>query len=92
LYRARLQGAAATTLLRGGWRPVPTYAFRCQSCGHQFEVETSWSQKAETRCPECDSGDLKEHFGMYLLNIVPAAGDSGADACGCGNPDGCCRL
>ncbi len=72
---------------------MPTYAFRCQSCGNRFEVETSWSQKGETRCPECGSSSLKENFGMYTLTVLaPSADGEAAPACACGNPMGGCGL
>lgn len=72
---------------------MPTYAFSCQSCGHQFEVETSWSRKGETRCPQCHSQSLKENFGMYTLTVLsPSANGEGAPACACGNPMGGCGM
>jgi len=72
---------------------MPTYAFRCQSCGHQFEVETTYSRKGEARCPACGSDTLKENFGMYTLNVVAATGSGGdVPMCACGNPMGGCGM
>lgn len=63
---------------------MPTYVFACKSCGHEFNVQTSWSKKSEARCPKCDSDSLKEMFGRYTLNVMGNGSDSSAPACGSG--------
>ena len=57
---------------------MPTYVFECHACTHEFSVDTSWSRKDETRCPECDSDALKEMFGRYSLNVMTASSASSA--------------
>lgn len=57
---------------------MPTYVFRCEPCQHEFSVETSYSRKHETRCPECGGDQLKELFGRYTLNVAGSNGSSDA--------------
>ncbi len=37
---------------------MPTYTYRCQSCGVQFEKIQKFSDKPLTRCPECRTGTV----------------------------------
>lgn len=48
---------------------MPMYEFRCESCGHQFEVLTAYSRKSEVRCPECEGGALKEVLGAVASSV-----------------------
>ena len=32
---------------------MPTYGYRCGSCGHQFEIVQRISDEALTECPKC---------------------------------------
>jgi len=41
---------------------MPTYEYACTSCGHQFEINQSFSDDALTSCPECQ-GPLRKVFG-----------------------------
>lgn len=59
---------------------MPIYEFVCRKCGHRFTQRVSWSEKQQTRCPECGSGELQEVFG---LNLVTAGGASGGASGGC---------
>jgi len=34
-------------------RPVPTYEYECERCGHRFERFQSMKDKPVKRCPEC---------------------------------------
>lgn len=40
---------------------MPTYAYACTSCGHEFEVVQSITDPTLTGCPEC-SGSLRKVF------------------------------
>lgn len=62
--------------------PMPTYAFRCDACRHEFTVDVPYSKKKDTRCPECDSAELTENFGSYRLNVVGGSGGGGAKGSG----------
>jgi putative FmdB family regulatory protein len=38
---------------------MPVYAYRCQSCGVQFERQQRFDEKPLTRCPECCKGTVR---------------------------------
>ena len=38
---------------------MPTYTYRCQSCGIEFEKVQKFSDKPLTRCPECRTGAVR---------------------------------
>lgn len=40
---------------------MPTYAYACTECGHQFDIFQSFSDDALTTCPQC-SGKLRKQF------------------------------
>ena len=40
---------------------MPTYQYRCTSCGHDFETFQTFAEDALTECPECD-GSLRKVF------------------------------
>lgn len=65
---------------------LPTYAFRCDSCHHEFEVETTYSKKGESRCPKCAESSLSERFGAYRLNPVQGGSSAPVPACAGGDP------
>ena len=41
---------------------MPTYAYACTACGHQFDTVQSFSDDALTVCPEC-GGALRKQYG-----------------------------
>lgn len=41
---------------------MPTYQYRCRSCGHDLEAVQKFSDPALTTCPEC-GGDLRKVYG-----------------------------
>jgi putative FmdB family regulatory protein len=41
---------------------MPTYEYRCKSCGEHLEVVQSFSDDPLTECPSC-GGDLRKVFG-----------------------------
>lgn len=38
---------------------MPSYDYRCNSCGHQFEAFQSMAEDALTQCPSCGTDSLK---------------------------------
>src|SRR3954454_4357958 len=43
---------------------MPTYEYRCKSCGEQLEVVQSFTDDALTDCPNCGAeGQLRKVFG-----------------------------
>lgn len=47
---------------------MPTYTYRCGSCGVQFDRRQKFSDKALVRCPEC--GQPKLHKLIQPVGIV----------------------
>ena len=41
---------------------MPTYAYACTQCRHQFDAVQSFSDAALTVCPEC-GGALRKQYG-----------------------------
>jgi putative FmdB family regulatory protein len=41
---------------------MPTYAYACTSCSHQFDAVQSFSEDALAICPEC-GGALRKQYG-----------------------------
>lgn len=41
---------------------MPTYAYACTTCGHQFDAVQSFSEDALSICPEC-GGALRKQYG-----------------------------
>jgi putative FmdB family regulatory protein len=71
---------------------MPTYTYRCQSCGVQFEKVQKFDDKPLTRCPECRKGAVKRVFqpaaivfkgsGWYATDHRSASGQSASRAKG----------
>lgn len=63
---------------------MPLYEYRCEGCGHRFEVLQRMGEGAEgLTCPRCGSGaPAKQHS-----TFASAAGGGGA-ASGCAAPAG----
>jgi putative FmdB family regulatory protein len=77
---------------------VPTYAYACTECGHDFEAVQSFSDDSLTECPQC-SGRLRKVFsnvgivfkgsGFYRTDSRTDKGtDKGADKAEAGTKDG----
>lgn len=41
---------------------MPTYEYRCKSCGHELEVQQAFSDDPLDTCPECE-GPLRKVYG-----------------------------
>lgn len=39
---------------------MPTYEYRCKSCGHEFEINQRMSDDALTDCPKCNQAELEK--------------------------------
>jgi putative FmdB family regulatory protein len=68
-----------------GWENgvVPTYEFRCKTCGSTFEVKRSMSASGDpAECPRGHDDTVK------LLSVVGVA--TGAAAAPAGGGGGCC--
>ena len=47
---------------------MPTYEYRCKSCGHDLEVQQSFTDDPLTECPECQ-GELRKVFGNIAVTF-----------------------
>lgn len=43
---------------------MPTYDYRCNACGHAFELFQSMSEAVKRKCPECGKNKLERLIGM----------------------------
>ncbi len=39
---------------------MPTYTYRCESCGIRFDQKQSFQDEPLTRCPECNEKSLRK--------------------------------
>ncbi|MBW4716492.1 FmdB family zinc ribbon protein [Saccharothrix obliqua] len=68
---------------------MPTYEFRCKTCGSTFDVKRSMSDaSAPATCPRGhdDTVKLLSMVGVGGLAAQPAGGGGGGGCCG----GGCC--
>ena len=44
---------------------MPIYEFKCNSCGHQFDVIESFQEhdQHKEKCPKCKSDDIERVMG-----------------------------
>lgn len=43
---------------------MPTYDYRCNACGHTFELFQSMKDAPKRKCPECDKNALERLIGL----------------------------
>ncbi|HET7719620.1 MAG TPA: zinc ribbon domain-containing protein [Acidimicrobiales bacterium] len=48
---------------------MPTYEYRCKSCGHGLEVVQSFTDEPLTKCPSCKKKQLKKVFGSIGITF-----------------------
>lgn len=69
---------------------MPLYEYRCQDCGHRFEVLQSLGQGSQDlACPRCGRKAPERQYSTFAAH---AGGAAAAEACtpqGCGAP-ACC--
>ena len=75
---------------------MPTYAYRCADCGHQFEQNQRFSDPPLTDCPACDGavrrviqpvGVVFKGSGWYITDSRKPAPDAKADKDADSKPD-----
>ena len=47
---------------------MPTYEYRCKSCGHELEVQQAFSDDPLETCPECQ-GPLRKVYGNVGISF-----------------------
>ncbi|MGD9380801.1 MAG: zinc ribbon domain-containing protein [candidate division WOR-3 bacterium] len=55
---------------------MPTYEFKCNKCGNEFEEFTSISGKSRVKCPKCKSRSISQVF-----TSVQIKGGKGGSSC-----------
>ena len=53
---------------------MPTYDYRCKSCGHEFEEFQSITAKPLKKCPECKKMQLQRLIGTGAGIIFKGSG------------------
>jgi putative FmdB family regulatory protein len=53
---------------------MPTYAYACEQCGHQFEAFQSITAKPMRKCPACGRATLKRLIGTGAGIIFKGSG------------------
>ncbi|MFQ5951906.1 MAG: FmdB family zinc ribbon protein [Candidatus Omnitrophota bacterium] len=52
---------------------MPTYEYKCEACGHDFELFQSMTDKPLKECPEC-SGKVRRLIGAGSGIILKGSG------------------
>lgn len=53
---------------------MPTYEYRCNACGHQFEQFQSMKDNALKKCPECGKNALERLIGTGAAILFKGSG------------------
>jgi putative FmdB family regulatory protein len=48
---------------------MPTYEYRCKSCGHELEVQQSFTDDPLSTCPSCGAEALRKVFGNIAVTF-----------------------
>ena len=67
---------------------MPTYTYRCDTCGHGFDAVQRFAEDSLTECPECTSpirrviqpvGVVFKGSGWYINDSRPKSSGDGSD-------------
>jgi putative FmdB family regulatory protein len=53
---------------------VPTYEYRCEECGHEFERFQTITARPIRKCPNCDKATVKRLIGVGSGVIFKGSG------------------
>ena len=53
---------------------MPTYDYRCNACGHEFELFQSMSDKVKRKCPKCNKPTLERLIGTGAALLFKGSG------------------
>lgn len=67
---------------------MPTFDFKCDSCGHQFSEFVSIKDKDKVRCPEC-GGTASQRFTGFMYISRGGSTSSGTGSCSGGSCSTC---
>jgi putative FmdB family regulatory protein len=68
---------------------MPTYQYRCKTCGHNFDVFQKFSEEPLTTCPECGgevrrvlqpAGIIFKGSGWYIKDSKSGAGSTAGES------------
>lgn len=57
---------------------LPTYNFRCEKCGEQYEVFTSFSKIDTVTCPACGGTEKERIYKTAVQGPVAGCGPVGS--------------
>lgn len=69
------------------------YAYRCEHCGKQFDVQATLAEKERglhPRCPDCNSREVLQDFSGVGILTRSGGGGAAPPFCGPGSGAGCC--
>ncbi len=55
---------------------MPTYDYRCDACGHEFELFQSITAAPEKKCPACGKRKLRRLIGIGAAVLVGGSSSS----------------
>ena len=64
---------------------MPTYEYRCKSCGECVEVQASLAEKEKglnLTCPRCGSPEMVQTFSSFVMGSSKGKSFSGGCSCG----------
>jgi len=53
---------------------MPTYDYRCNDCGHEFELFQSMTEARKRKCPECKKNALERLIGTGAAVLFKGSG------------------
>jgi putative FmdB family regulatory protein len=53
---------------------MPTYDYKCDHCGHTFELFQSITEGVKRKCPECGKLKLRRLFGIGAAVVFKGSG------------------
>lgn len=53
---------------------MPTYDYRCDACGHEFELFQSMKDNPKRKCPECGKNALQRLIGTGAAVLFKGGG------------------
>ncbi|MCC6676566.1 MAG: zinc ribbon domain-containing protein [Phycisphaerales bacterium] len=53
---------------------MPTYEYRCRSCGHEMELFQSMSDAPKRKCPDCGKNTLERLIGTGAAIVFKGSG------------------
>lgn len=69
----------------------PEFAMQCQSCKHEFTIQTTYDRADKATCPECESSDVKNLYISFSQDgpgFKPGYSSDRLTGGGCGSDGG----